>query len=127
MKQLQIVQQQNGELLILSLNGQLDAMTADDLLAVIHNVQRTEIKFVVFDLKGVSLVDSSGIGAMVSLLKHTRSKEGDTVVAHLDHQPKEVFRVLNLNRAIKIFETVDHAVQELAPGASLSTSKTVVS
>ena len=123
MKPLQISQRQNRELLLLTLEGQLDALTADELLAIANSIKSSEVKFVVFDLENVALVDSSGIGAMVSILKYTRSQEGDTVIANLINQPKEVFKILNLNKAFKIYDSADAAIEAL--GLSLVTASLI--
>ena len=113
MNQLRISQRQNRELLLLTLSGQLDALTADELLAIANSIKSSEVKYVVFDLEDVSLVDSSGIGAMVSVLKYTRSQKGDTVVANLINQPKEVFKILNLDKAFKTYDSADEAIDAL--------------
>jgi anti-sigma B factor antagonist len=125
MNKLRIVRRQSGEVLVVALRGQLDAMTTDNFYSVINEIRKSDVVYVVLDLKDVSLVDSSGIGAMVSLLKHTRSKDGDTMVAHLNQQPKEVYKILNLDEAIKVCDTVEQAVAMLAPNSEVKDSKAV--
>ncbi len=114
MQQLQIAQKQDGEVLIMSLRGKLDAITANRMRSAIDDIEKTNLVFVVLDMKEIFLVDSLGISAMVSLLRHTRSRRGDTAVAGLDQQPREIFRILSLDRTLKNFDTVDQAVHELS-------------
>ncbi len=111
MNQLGIIQQQNDEMLVLSLAGQVDAITAEELVAIADTIKMSPIiRYVVVDLEKVTLIDSSGIGVLVSILKHTRSEGGDTVIANLSAQPEAVFKILNLDKAIQIFESVEEAI-----------------
>ena len=64
---------------------------------------------VVFDLRDLTLIDSSGVGAIVSLFKRVRMLGGDVKIACLANQPKEIFRLLRLDRAFDLFDTVDEA------------------
>jgi anti-sigma B factor antagonist len=94
---------------VLVLKGNLDAITAPDLRPTIEElVAKRRIK-VVFDLHDLTLIDSSGVGAIVSLFKKVRLLGGDVKIACLSHQPKEIFRLLRLDRAFDLFETVDEA------------------
>ena len=113
MKQLQVEQKTYSDLIVLSLRGQLDAMTVGILSSVEDHIRASSLKYVVMDFGEIVLVDSSGIGAMVSILKYTRSKGGDTVIVNLGAQPSEVFRILNLDKAIRISDSVEQARAEL--------------
>ena len=107
MKTIEIRETTKSGHMVLSLFGDLDALTADTLLSKLDEIKQKNIKDVVIDFTNVQLVDSSGIGAMVSILKYTRSEGGDTVVAGLSGQPKEVFCILNLDKAIKVYDDID--------------------
>ncbi|HMW03405.1 MAG TPA: STAS domain-containing protein, partial [Acidobacteriota bacterium] len=52
------------------------------------------------------LIDSSGVGAIVSLFKRVRTLQGDVKIARLRGQPAEIFKLLRLDRAFpkKIIE-----------------------
>lgn len=111
--------------MVLSLRGHLDALNTNAVIEMAEIVKKNRIRVVIFDLENVPMVDSSGIGAMVALLKYTRAEGGDTVIAHLDTQPREVFRILNLNKAIKIYDTVDDALADLRPGGDAEEQQAV--
>ena len=100
-----------GNVVILSLNGQLDALTAGKLKPFLDEMIEDENVCVVYDLQQLSLIDSSGVGVIVSTFKRTRAKGGDTRIACIMGQPKEVFQVLNLNKYIDICDTVENAVE----------------
>jgi anti-sigma B factor antagonist len=96
--------------LLLTLWGQLDAMTADSFAATVKSIVNSSIKYVILDFCNLEVIDSAGIGAMVALLKKTRADGGDTVVAEVTKQPLEVFKILSLNKSIKIFDSSSEAV-----------------
>lgn len=112
MQQLRIRQEIQDDILILSLKGHLDAMTSDIFANAVAAETIAAIKYIVLNMGDVTLVDSSGIGVIVSLLKQTRINDGDTVVAEVGRQPMEVFKILNLDKSIKIFKTVRDAVAD---------------
>ena len=46
------------------------------------------------------MVDSSGVGALVSLYKRVRGQGGEVVVIGLRDQPLAIFRLLRLDRVM---------------------------
>ena len=99
-----------GNVLVLSLKGNLDAITVPELKPEIDNIVSERKTAVVVDLSGLTLIDSSGVGAIVSLCKRVRALSGDVKVAGVTAQPKEIFRLLRLDRAFDIHPTIEEAV-----------------
>lgn len=99
-----------GNVLVLSLKGNLDAITVPELKPEIDNIVSERKTAVVVDLSGLTLIDSSGVGAIVSLFKRVRTLQGDVKIARLRGQPAEIFKLLRLDRAFEIFDAVDAAV-----------------
>jgi anti-sigma B factor antagonist len=52
------------------------------------------------DLSRLRIVDSSGVGALVSLYKRLRAQGGEMVVSGLQNQPLAIFRLLRLDRVM---------------------------
>ena len=100
---------EQNDIVILSLKGNLDALTAPDLRPTIDDLVSNRKNKVVLDLKQLELIDSSGVGAIVSLFKRVRQIDGDVKIACLENQPKEIFRLLNLDKAFDILESVEAA------------------
>jgi len=94
---------------VLILKGNLDALTATELRPTIDELVASRKIKVVFNLRDLTLIDSSGVGAIVSLFKRVRMLGGDVKIACLANQPKEIFRLLRLDRAFDLFETVEEA------------------
>lgn len=109
---LEFKQQKDDNITVLSLTGQLDALTAGTIKPVIDEIVASPRMFVVLNLNDLTLIDSSGVGAIVSMFKRSRAQGGDTSIAGLNNQPKEVFKLLRLDKAINIFESVEEAIEK---------------
>lgn len=110
---LEFQQHQHNGVTVLTLRGRLDALTAPNLRPTIDELVRQGRHRVVCDLFELDTIDSSGVGAIVSLFKRSRMKGGDVKIARLRGQPKEIFRLLRLDRAFELCETLDAAIARL--------------
>lgn len=102
--------QERGDVTVFALRGNLDALTAPSLRKEIDALMAARRINVVFDLSGLELIDSSGVGVLVGLFKRVRTHQGDVKIARLTGQPAEIFKLLRLDRAFEIFETIEAAV-----------------
>jgi anti-sigma B factor antagonist len=98
---------------LLSLQGSLDALTSGTLKAQVVELAQTEIIRVVVDMSALNLIDSTGVGVLISLFKRARAAGGAVHFAGLGGQPKEIFRLLRLDRSLDLFPTVSEAVEKL--------------
>ncbi|MDJ0763420.1 MAG: STAS domain-containing protein [Myxococcota bacterium] len=116
---LNIEQKQHAHVTVIALSGQLDAITASEFKPLIETLFNTGVIRIVFDLANLDLIDSSGVGAIVSVFKRSRSFGGDTKVANLANQPAEIFKILSLNKAIETFDSTEVAVNSFDAVLSL--------
>jgi len=77
---------------------------------------------IVMDLENVGFIDSSGLGALISLLKAVRCEGGDLKLACLSGAVRTVLEVTRLMRVFEIHETADNAARSFEPGAALASS-----
>ncbi len=82
----------------LEIDGALDALTVPDIRPVIDALIADEVSQVTVDLSKVSLVDSSGVGAIVSLFKRLKARGGNLTVVGAHDQPLAVLKLLRLDR-----------------------------
>ncbi len=111
---LEFEERQEGTVTVLMLKGSLDAATAPNLKRhsdVLSNASKSQL---VVDLGGLTLIDSSGVGALVGLGKRVRSANGDLRFARPNGQPAEIFKLLRLDRAFEVFDTLDDAVKKFS-------------
>lgn len=86
--------------IVLKIEGELDAVTVPELRAAIDRLADSRPPQVVVDLSFLRVIDSSGVGAIVSLYKRVRATGGDVRVTGLRDQPLAIFQLLRLDRVL---------------------------
>ena len=104
---------QRGDVVVLALRGRMDAVRVAQVRQVLSDLPQPGKARFVLDLAGLDWIDSSGVGALIVLYKRARQLGGDVKVACLQRQPKEIFRLLRLESAFEVCESVDEAVAKL--------------
>jgi anti-sigma B factor antagonist len=84
----------------LAIEGELDAVTVSDLRPDLEKLVKGRPTVVEVDLSTLRMVDSSGVGALVSLYKRVRAQGGSVVIKGLRDQPLAIFRLLRLDRVM---------------------------
>jgi anti-sigma B factor antagonist len=92
----------NGEDVMLRIEGSLDALSTPELRPVIDAIVAENKKKVVVDLSALRVIDSSGVGAIVSLYKRLRAQGGEVQVKGLRDQPLAIFKLLRLDRVFTL-------------------------
>jgi anti-sigma B factor antagonist len=92
----------NGEETVLKIEGTLDAVTAPELRSVVDELVTASRKEVTLDLSALRLIDSSGVGVIVSLFKRVRAYGGQVRIVGLRDQPRAIFRLLRLDRVFPV-------------------------
>jgi anti-sigma B factor antagonist len=68
----------------------------------------------VLDVADLKMLDSSGIGAIVSCLHKVRTRKGDLVIAGAQGRVATVLKIARVDQFIRLFATVDEAQRTLA-------------
>jgi len=102
-----------GDVTLLAIKGRMDAARVGAVRETLAKLPDQGHKRIVLDLTELEWIDSSGVGALVVLYKNAKAKGGEVVVASLQRQPREIFRLLHLESAFQIFDTVPQAVARL--------------
>ena len=96
---------------VISLNGTLNARSADQVKDAFRSVVGEGIRQVVLDLGEVPFIDSSGLAALVSGLKTLNEKEGSLKLASLQSQADLLFKLTMFDKVFEVFADVDAALQ----------------
>jgi anti-sigma B factor antagonist len=88
----------SGDETILVIEGTLDAATAPDLRGVVDAIVDEGRLLITLELSRLRLIDSSGVGVIVSLYKRVRANGGQVRIQGLRDQPRAIFRLLRLDR-----------------------------
>ena len=101
---------------VLTVNGSMDPYSAPDIRSVLIDMLNEGRYRQVVDLRGVALLDSTGLGVLVGALKRARARGGDLVlVVDLDSAPGSALRITGVFKAIRCVATPDEALELLKP------------
>jgi anti-sigma B factor antagonist len=98
---------------VLSLVGNLDAATASGLKQEVVAIADSKKTRIAVDMARLTLIDSTGVGVLISLFKRTRAQGGTVNFAGLVGQPKEIFRLLRLDRSLDLLPQLEDALSKL--------------
>lgn len=89
----------HDDMVLVSLSGELDVYTVSGLRRRLEEVDLTAAIAVVVDLTEVTLLDSSGIGVLVSLLNRVRERHGAVGLVCPNRRLRRVFEITGLRRS----------------------------
>lgn len=92
--------------------GRLNMVAAPSLRRELHALVESGYRQVVVDLSEIDLIDSSGLGALISGLKLARQAGGDLRIAAPTRQVVTVLELTNLNRVLRVHTSAESAFDE---------------
>jgi anti-sigma B factor antagonist len=88
----------NGSETTVQFEGTLDAVTAPEFRTLVDELVAENRQNITLELSSLRLIDSSGVGVIVSLFKRVRANGGQVRIVGLRDQPRAIFRLLRLDR-----------------------------
>lgn len=101
----------NG-VVVITPRGRLDLAAAPDLRSQLLELVHAGRSRLVVDLSGVDLIDSSGLGALVSGFEAARESGGDLKLMAPGEQARLVLELTNLNRVLRSVDSAENAFDE---------------
>jgi len=80
----------------------LDAHTARDFKSQCRDFWQPGIESVTIDLRSVEFLDSSGVGALLSVFKHLPRETASVTLLHVTPPVQSVVELLRLHRILQI-------------------------
>jgi anti-anti-sigma factor len=104
------VTEHRGDIAVIALDGRLDLLSAAEVKARFNEeVQRGRRRLVV-DLGDVTMIDSSGLGALIGGLKAARLASGDLRLARTQAQAQTILRLTTLDRVLTSYGSAEEAL-----------------
>lgn len=98
---------------LISLNGALNARSAEEAKQTFRNLVENGVKQVIVNLQDVPFIDSSGLAALVSGLKTLGGDATNLKLASPQSQARLLFELTMFDRVFEIHDTVDTAKASL--------------
>lgn len=108
---MQIKEQIEGDVVVLSLRGNLmgDPETSE-FRDKVKDLVRDGFLKIVLDVSKIKWLNSSGLGALISALATVNNSGGDMRLANVTEKIKSLFMITQLIKVFKTFETAERAV-----------------
>lgn len=88
---------------VLKVSGSLDAESTPEFKKRVYRIVDEGSFKLVVDFKTLQFVDSMGLGALISLLRRVRNRQGDVKIAGLNKEVRSIFEITRLNRLFEIY------------------------
>ncbi|MCS6960174.1 MAG: STAS domain-containing protein [Pseudanabaenaceae cyanobacterium SKYGB_i_bin29] len=103
----------NADIKIIAPSGRLDITNVAKFRLDISGAVALKPKAILIDLKDVTFMDSSGLGALVSALKTARSSQCDLYICSLSEQVQMLFNLTSMSKIFKIYPDRESCLQDL--------------
>jgi anti-sigma B factor antagonist len=90
---------ESGNNSVLHVEGELDALSSPELRPTLELLAHDPGRNITVDLSNLQLIDSSGLGALISLYKRACAGGGTVSFIGVAAQPLVLFKLLRLDRA----------------------------
>lgn len=104
--------EKNGIFVVKICEERLDASTAPDFKNYVLDFVSKGKTRILLDLGKVDFIDSSGLGAIVTVLKRI-SGSGDLCICNPTEPVKNMFKLTRMERVFRIFNSEEEAVEEM--------------
>jgi anti-sigma B factor antagonist len=68
-----------------------------------------------FDLKGITFIDSSGFGVLLSALKAASNNYGQFKICNANGEVMELFKLLQLHHVFEIYDELEACMESFKP------------
>ena len=96
---------------MLSLQGELDAHTAEEFEAALLHVLNQGSSRMVISGEQLSYISSAGLGVLMAHIDSIRTAGGDLKIAQLQPQVAKVFDLLGFQLLFEIYESKEEALR----------------
>lgn len=98
--ELKVDLRQEGDKLFVDLQGDLDINSNKEFKEKVNSVQG--VKKIIVNCENLSYIDSTGLGAFISIYKHIKEKGEKLVITGLKPHIKKIFLITDLDKVFEI-------------------------
>lgn len=114
---MEVVEQRDGNVIVLAVEGRVDATTSDALQGKVNDVVAQGEKLLVIDGAKLSYISSSGLRVFLLAWKRMSAVAGRMAVCSLNDRVEHVFEITKLTSVFDILATREEAVAKLKGGS----------
>ena len=110
---LEIVQSQQNDIAILSLQGRLDTKTSSSLETTLVDLVEKSQKKLLLDLSALEFISSSGLRVLLMIAKRVKGMDGKMVLTSLKSNVQNVFEMAGFTMLFTILPSNEKAIEAL--------------
>ncbi len=114
---MEIASRQIADVTLIQVKGRIDHKTATDfenaLRPYLNRCLAGERKKLLMDFEGVDFMTSAGLRVLMIAARTCEKEKGEIAVAALQPGIKEIFKISRFDLVLKIFPTVESALENL--------------
>ena len=101
------------EILVVSLKevSRLNALIAESLKENFLGIFKKPNTRVIFNFKGISFIDSSGFGALLTAVKAADNNHGQFKICSVSPEVRELFKLLQLHHVFEIYDELEPCLE----------------
>jgi anti-sigma B factor antagonist len=105
---------------VVEVRGDLDLATSAQLHDSLQRLVDAGDRHLVVDLAGVGFMDSSGLGALVTIFKALQDVDGRLGLAAPQPAVRRVLSITSVDRAIDVYDSVEAAVADVSSAGGVT-------
>ncbi|MDX2270527.1 MAG: STAS domain-containing protein [Cyanobacteriota bacterium] len=109
---------QGQKLAVLSLRGNLNITTTAEVRRKLYEIIQRGYPNLLLEVKGVGMVDSSGLGVLVSALHRCRIQGGSIGLCQLPESLRMLLELTSMHKALPHFASVEEGIRQF-PSSTL--------
>ncbi|TVQ18349.1 MAG: anti-sigma factor antagonist [Leptolyngbya sp. DLM2.Bin15] len=94
----------NSHVKVVQPTGILDSTKTNQFRAEISELVNSGAKIILVNLKDITFIDSSGLGALVIALKTVRSAGGRFYICSINEQVRILFELTSMDQVFEVFD-----------------------
>ena len=103
---------------VFEISGRMDLASGAKLKESIKEFTTKDCVSIHLNLQSVEFINSSGLGALVSMMKEIRLLKGRLTLSNLAGYVQEIFEITQLSHIFEIFDTEEEALASYHPVAT---------
>jgi len=111
---LRITSRKKKGILVVSLEGELDHHTAEQVREYIDKkLEDPTIKNIIMDIKGLNFMDSSGIGVLIGRYKIISKRGGKVGLVNINSHIDRIFQMSGIYKIVRVYDQLDQALTDM--------------
>ncbi len=106
------IQDNNSHIIAIPRGKSIDASVADEFKKKMLDIVNSKSPFIVLDVRDVSFIDSTGLGALISVYKAI-DKDQTLVLCNISEGIQSIFKMTKLDQFFTLFSSKESAFKTL--------------